>query len=90
MKIHKCISPLLVFLFLFISCDESKQNTNHSDNKLINQVESNLTEIAFNSILHDFGEIQEGEIVEAVFEFTNTGKNDLLISHAVGSCGCNT
>lgn len=88
MNIHKCILPLLVFLFLFISCDESKQNKNHSDNKLMNQVESNLTEIAFNNILHDFGEIQEGDIVEAVFEFTNTGKNDLLISHAVGSCGC--
>ncbi len=87
MKIFKCISPLFVFL-LFISCDEFKLNKNHSDNKVKNQVESNLTEIAFDNILHDFGEIKEGDIVEAVFEFTNTGKNDLLISHAVGSCGC--
>ena len=83
MKIHKCVSPLLVFLFLFISCDESKQNTNHSDNKLINQVESNLAEIAFNKILQILEKFR-GDIVEAVFEFTNTGKNDLLISHAVG------
>ena len=87
MKIFKCISPLFVFL-LFISCDESKLNKNHSDNKVKNLVESNITEIAFDNILHDFGEIKEGDIVEAVFEFTNTGKNDLLISHAVGSCGC--
>ena len=87
MKIFQCISPLFVFL-LFISCDESKLNKNHSDIKVKNLVESNITEIAFDNILHDFGEIKEGDIVEAVFEFTNTGKNDLLISHAVGSCGC--
>ena len=88
MKIHKCISPLLAYLLLFISCDEPKLNINHSDNKVKNQVESNLTEIAFDNIVHDFGKIQEGDMVEAVFEFTNTGINDLLISHAVGSCGC--
>ena len=87
MKIFKCISPLFVFL-LFISCDEYKLNKNNFDNTVKNQAESSLTEIAFDNILHDFGEIKEGDIVEAVFEFTNTGKNDLLISHAVGSCGC--
>ena len=38
--------------------------------------------------MHDFGNIQEGQRVETLFTFTNTGKSDLVISDARGSCGC--
>ena len=44
--------------------------------------------MSFDKISHDFGNIQEGELVKTVFEFTNTGENDLYIVDAVGSCGC--
>ena len=44
--------------------------------------------ITFEKDLHDFGEIIQGEKVNTEFKFTNTGKNDLLISDAYGSCGC--
>jgi hypothetical protein len=37
---------------------------------------------------HDFGTIKEGDKVATVFEFTNAGDSDLLITKAVGSCGC--
>lgn len=37
---------------------------------------------------HDFGDITEGDVVETVFTFTNTGDAPLIISHAQGSCGC--
>lgn len=37
---------------------------------------------------HDFGEIAQGEKVAYSFKFTNTGKSDLIISSAKGSCGC--
>ena len=36
----------------------------------------------------DFGSIKEGEKVEHVFKFKNTGKNPLIIQSARGSCGC--
>ena len=36
----------------------------------------------------DFGTIKEDAIVEKTFEFTNVGDADLLITNAVGSCGC--
>jgi len=36
----------------------------------------------------DFGTVKEGEIVEHVFKFTNTGTAPLVIQNAVGSCGC--
>ena len=37
---------------------------------------------------HDFGSITQGENVSHNFKFTNTGKSDLLITDAKGSCGC--
>jgi hypothetical protein len=37
---------------------------------------------------HDFGTIAEGDKVDYTFAFKNTGKSDLIISNAVGSCGC--
>ncbi len=40
------------------------------------------------STLHNFGNINQGEIVEHVFEFTNTGTEDLQISGTSASCGC--
>ncbi len=36
----------------------------------------------------DFGTIKEGDKVEHIFSFTNTGKADLVIADAKGSCGC--
>lgn len=44
--------------------------------------------MAFGKTTHDFGTINEGDKVTYTFTFTNTGKSDLLISNAVGSCGC--
>lgn len=44
--------------------------------------------MAFEKTTHDFGTIIEGDKVTYTFKFTNTGKSDLLISNAAGSCGC--
>ena len=38
--------------------------------------------------MHDFGRINEGDVVKTQFKFTNAGKVVLLISHAQASCGC--
>ncbi len=45
-------------------------------------------EFTFDKTSHDFGDINQGETVETMFEFTNTGDAPLIISNAVGSCGC--
>lgn len=47
-----------------------------------------LPTFAFNEENHDFGKINEGDVVEHSFEFKNTGQAPLIISAAVGSCGC--
>lgn len=46
------------------------------------------TSISFPNKVHDFGTIQQDSKNEHVFEFTNTGKEPLVIEKAKGSCGC--
>lgn len=44
--------------------------------------------MSFETSEHDFGTINQGDKVQYVFKFKNTGEADLIISKAVGSCGC--
>jgi hypothetical protein len=39
---------------------------------------------------HDFGTIPEGPVAEYKFDFTNVGKEPLIIQNASASCGCTT
>ena len=44
--------------------------------------------ISFTADKHNFNVIPQGTPVTYDFDFTNTGKEPLLIKNAVGSCGC--
>jgi hypothetical protein len=46
------------------------------------------TTIEYETMVHDFGEIKEGDMVKYSFKFKNTGSEPLVISDAKGSCGC--
>ena len=46
------------------------------------------TTMTFDETEFNFGTVNDGEVVEHVFTFTNTGKEPLIISNASGSCGC--
>jgi hypothetical protein len=50
--------------------------------------QSNFPTMDFKEIEYNFGIINEGQKVEKDFIFTNTGKQDLIISGVQGSCGC--
>ena len=47
-----------------------------------------VPKMTFKKVLHDFGEMKEGDKKEYTFEFTNTGEVPLLISDARSTCGC--
>lgn len=49
---------------------------------------TNLPKITFEETTFDFGTINEGEVVEHAFAFTNTGAIPLLISSTRSTCGC--
>lgn len=46
--------------------------------------------ISFKETTHEFGQIPVGKPVTFRYEFTNTGKADLLVSNAKPGCGCTT
>lgn len=52
------------------------------------EVNTEMPVITFEEESFDFGDISQGEKVQHVFKFKNTGESDLIISSAVGSCGC--
>lgn len=47
-----------------------------------------LPSFEFTEEEYDFGTINEGDIVDHVFTFTNSGEIPLIISSATASCGC--
>ncbi|HRE76053.1 MAG TPA: DUF1573 domain-containing protein [Flavobacteriales bacterium] len=46
------------------------------------------TRISFATYAHDFGTVKQNSTNKFAFKFTNTGDEPLLITSAVGSCGC--
>ena len=76
--------------FLSSSCaNPSDQVKSQEEQMALQAVQSTeLPIITFAVESHDFGTINEGEVVETEFKFTNTGEAPLIISAAQGSCGC--
>ena len=92
-KIYKMKPFVLALVALFmLSCSQSASKKVKQENveKATAQQEANedLPVMSFERAEHDFGNIKEGDVVETSFAFTNTGKSDLIILDARGSCGC--
>ena len=49
---------------------------------------SSFPVMTFDFESYNYGEVVDGEIVEVDFNFTNTGKTDLIVFDASASCGC--
>ena len=84
--IKNSISAFLIafiIAFTLTSCDNDPSKKIKSENvdksqERINTVFEYPT-IKFDKTNHDFGEIRDGDIVETVFTFTNSGDSDLKI-----------
>lgn len=46
------------------------------------------TTIKFDKESYDFGTIKDGDVVEHVYTFKNTGNHPLIIDEVVATCGC--
>ena len=78
----------LAVLLSACSTDPSKKAKANDSATVAEASASDAPVMTFDKLSHDFGTINEGEVVETVFKFTNTGSSDLIILNARGSCGC--
>lgn len=84
---------LVSSLLLFVACDEKGSGKVSADDVTNSESAEGkkdipLASVKFEADTFNFGEIMEGEKVSHSYRFTNTGKNNLVISKAYGSCGC--
>ncbi|MCL9769980.1 DUF1573 domain-containing protein [Flavobacterium sp. HXWNR69] len=92
--IRKSLSLLAIsFVFVVASCkkESAADKITDSDMKALqeqNAIAGKLAKVELDKEVHDFGTINEGDIVETEFIVKNVGDSDLLIHDAKGSCGC--
>jgi len=81
-------------LFVTSACHQNDNEKLSSD--LVNNPNSadgiqnaaDLPKFQFESDIHDFGKVIEGEKLSYSFKFKNIGNSDLIIATANASCGC--
>jgi hypothetical protein len=102
MKITPILSAVLVMTMSQYACNQPTEETEAVDNTAItteiinnpNSAEESEVDpemapvIAFEEEVFEFGQVSQGEKVQHSFVFTNTGKTNLIIASASGSCGC--
>jgi hypothetical protein len=74
---RQLITSLCVAVFGFTATAQEQQPSN-----------PNAPQIEFESEVVDYGSIEKGANGEREFEFTNNGKEPLIITNCKGSCGC--
>jgi hypothetical protein len=76
---------LSIGLFVCVAIGANAQET-----ATPNPVNPNAPKFKFETEVVDYGTIDHGANGDREFKFTNVGKEPLIISNAVGSCGCTT
>ena len=76
-------------LLITFSCKKDEESL---EDKAATSLQENAkvprTKIEFDKEIHDFGQIDQGEIVETTVNIKSVGNNNLYIVDAHGSCGC--
>lgn len=71
----------ILILALLVSCGPKKTNPQ-------GEKSAGITTISFEEEMHNFGQLQAGEMVVYTFVFSNTGDNNLIIEKTESDCGC--
>jgi hypothetical protein len=77
MKMKRLFIVLLSFCFFANAFAQEKETE---------QVEG--PKIVFEESVHNFGDINQGDVVSHTFKFTNEGTEPLVLSNVLTSCGC--
>ncbi|NQD70580.1 DUF1573 domain-containing protein [Sphingobacterium shayense] len=90
MRILK-LSVVSFVVMVLISCGNSDKQTAQSSDSIENSGDQVMGgKIEFVESEFDFGVVKEGEVVEHVYEFTNTGTTPIILGRVSASCGCTT
>jgi hypothetical protein len=91
----KIYGGLMCLCLALAACENKKEhaetNTAPSVSGSASQSEApalETTVISFQDSAYAFGKINEGDVVEHTFTYTNTGDHPLVITSANASCGC--
>lgn len=88
--------PVLAIAFAFAACGgQHKKDPNAVTTDDLEMPggssgvdEEDMPHMAFDSTAMHFGRITQGEQVERIYRFVNSGKRDLIITDVRSSCGC--
>lgn len=86
-KMNRTLFLFLILLVLFSCKPQDEKNTK---NLLSGEMINNPAQILFDTLSHDFGNINEGDKPSYEFKFKNISKNPLVITEVHASCGCTT
>jgi Protein of unknown function (DUF1573) len=81
---------LTLFVLALLSCggQNGRGSTGSDTGEEFKQVTHGQPVMLFDTLIHDFGTIIEGERVVCYFDYRNAGGTDLLITAVEASCGC--
>jgi hypothetical protein len=85
MKI-KFLIPFLAIALMASKCEQAKKVEGSTVTSPV--PDGPKTTIKYTEEEYKFGKVMEGDVVEHAFEFTNTGKEPLIITDCRASCGC--
>lgn len=80
-RIPKKITLALCCLFIIISSKIHAQQVAELDT-------TDFAQFEFASAEYDFGDVNQGETVEYLFDFKNSGEIPLIINNVLTTCGC--
>ncbi len=89
--LKKTLSLALLVITLVSCNDKGSSKITENDMKTVEAeiaLAGKFPKIELDKIEHDFGTINEGDVVETEFIVKNIGEVDLIIADAKGSCGC--
>lgn len=88
----KHIFNLFIIAIVFSACNNNAsladQNNTATPDNLIGDPNAPMPEMTYEKEEITLTPIEEGEEVTILYNYTNTGKSDLIISGTKGSCGC--
>ena len=89
----KKISAGLYLAIVLAACNQANTQTKVTGDspKAVTKIDAaNAAGMKFESDVHDFGKIKEGDKVTYEYKYVNSGKSPLIISDAYATCGCTT